>query len=172
MKPATLLLPLFVASGAAALVYEIVWFQLLALQLGGATRAIALILATFMTGLGAGALLLPRSTPKSTDPLLVCAALEGFTALCGLVLPWAIAATGGLSGGLQGLAVGLVILAPTLAMGGTLPIAARALGPSQRAARQVAGLYAANTLGAVGGCLLAGFHLLRFHDTWTATRWR
>ena len=169
MKPATILLPLFVASGAAALVYEVVWFQLLALQVGGATRAIALVLATFMTGLGAGAIILPRSIPRTADPLLACAALEAFTALCGLALPGAIVATGGLSGAIQWLTVSLLILIPTLAMGGTLPLAARALGPSRRAARQVAGLYAANTFGGVAGCLLAGFHLLRLHDTWVAT---
>ena len=169
MKPATFLLPIFVASGAAALVYEVVWFQLLALQVGGATRAIALILATFMTGLGAGALLIPRLIPSSADPLRACAALEVFTALCGLALPGAIVATGALSGTPQWLAVSLLILLPTLAMGGTLPIAARALGSGQLAARQVAGLYAANTFGGVAGCLLAGFHLLRLHDTWIAT---
>lgn len=169
MKPATLLLPLFVASGAAALVYEVVWFQLLALQVGGATRAIALVLATFMAGLGAGALVLPRLIRKSTDPLRAVAALEVFTALCGLTLPWAIAATGMLSGALQWLAVCLLLLPPTLAMGGTLPIAARGLGPGRWATRQVAGLYAANTFGGVLGCLLAGFHLLRLHDVWVAT---
>jgi spermidine synthase len=169
MKPATLLLPLLVASGAAALVYEVVWFQLLALQVGGATRAIALVLATFMAGLGAGALVLPRLIRKSTDPLRAVAALEVFTALCGLTLPWAIAATGMLSGALQWLAVCLLLLPPTLAMGGTLPIAARGLGPGRWATRQVAGLYAANTFGGVLGCLLAGFHLLRLHDVWVAT---
>ena len=169
MKPASTLLPLFVASGAAALVYEIVWFQLLVFQVGGATRALAVVLATFMTGLGAGAILLPRLIPPTTDPLRACAALEAFTALCGLLLPGAIAATGALSGGLEWLAVGLLLFVPTLAMGGTLPIAARALGNGRRAARQVAGLYAANTFGGVIGCLLAGFHLLRLHDTRFAT---
>lgn len=169
MSPVSLLLPLFVAGGAAALVYEIVWFQLLALQVGGTTRALAVVLATFMSGLGAGAILVPRLVPRSTDPLRVCAALEVFTAVCGLLLPGAIAATGALRGAGQWLAVGLLLLAPTLAMGATLPIAARALGTGRRAARQVAGLYAANTVGGVVGCLLAGFHLLRLHDTRVAS---
>lgn len=169
MKPATFLLPIFVAGGAAALIYEVVWFQLLALQVGGATRAIAIVLATFMAGLGAGALLIPRLIPPMTDPLRACAVLEAFTALCGLAMPGAIVATGGFPTTLQWLAVSLLILIPTLAMGGTLPIATRALGPGQRAARQVAGLYAANTIGGVAGCLLAGFYLLRVHDTWVAT---
>ena len=169
MKQATSLLPLFIASGAAALVYEVVWFQLLALQVGGATQAIALVLATFMTGLGAGALVIPRLIQTTTHPLRACAALEAFTALCGLALPSAISATGALSGPLQWLAVSLLLLPPTLAMGGTLPIAARALGSGRRATRQVAGLYAANTFGGVIGCLLAGFHLLRLHDVWVAT---
>ena len=108
MKPASTLLPLFVASGAAALVYEIVWFQLLVFQVGGATRALAVVLATFMAGLGAGAILMPRLIPPTTNPLRACAALEAFTALCGLLLPGAIAATGALSGAIQWLAVGLL----------------------------------------------------------------
>lgn len=169
MKPATFLLPIFVAGGAAALIYEVVWFQLLALQVGGATRAIAIVLATFMGGLGAGALVIPRLIPPTTDPLRACAVLEAFTALCGLAMPGAIAATGGCSATVQWLAVSLLILVPTLAMGGTLPIATRALGAGRPAARQVAGLYAANTMGGVAGCLIAGFHLLRLHDTRVAT---
>ena len=169
MKPAPFLLPLFLASGAAALIYEVVWFQLLCLQVGGTSRAIAVVLATFMTGLGIGALLIPRLVPASTDPLRACAALEVFTALAGLALPGAIAMTGALAGPLLWLSVSLLILLPTLAMGATLPIAVRALGPRRRAARMVAWLYAANTVGGVFGCVLAGFHLLRLHDTFVAT---
>jgi predicted membrane-bound spermidine synthase len=118
MKPATFLLPIFVAGGAAALIYEVVWFQLLALQVGGATRAIAIVLATFMAGLGAGALLIPRLIPSTTDPLRACAALEAFTALCGLAMPGAIVATGGFPATLQWLAVSLLILIPTLGPSG------------------------------------------------------
>jgi spermidine synthase len=169
MTPASFLLPLFLASGTAALVYEVVWFQLLVLEVGGTSRALAVILATFMAGLGAGALVIPRLIPASTAPLRACAMLEVFTGLCGLALPGAIAATGALSGASQWLAVSLLLLMPTLAMGGTLPLATRALGQGRRATRQVAWLYAANTIGGVAGCLLAGFHLLRLHDTFTAT---
>ncbi|MFM8436437.1 MAG: hypothetical protein ACKOBP_14065, partial [Planctomycetia bacterium] len=82
MLPAPFLLPLFVASGAAALVYEVTWFQLLALHAGGSSRAAALVLATFMAGLGFGSLLVPRWVSRATNPLLACAALEALIALC------------------------------------------------------------------------------------------
>ena len=169
MKSAWLLLPLFVASGTAALVYEIVWLQVLALHVGGTTRSLAIVLATFMTGLGAGALIVPRMIPVTISPLLACAAFEVVTALCGLAVPGLIAAAGSLSGPLHWLTICLLLLMPTLAMGAALPVATRALGNGRRAARQVAGLYAANTFGGVVGCLLAGFYLLRVHDTGVAT---
>ena len=60
MIPAPLLLPLFIASGAAALVDEIAFFQLLSLHAGGTSRSMAIVLATFMAGLGLGAIVVPR----------------------------------------------------------------------------------------------------------------
>ena len=53
MLPAPLLLPLFLAGGAAALIDEVTWFQLLALHAGGTSRAMAAVLATFMATAGA-----------------------------------------------------------------------------------------------------------------------
>jgi spermidine synthase len=168
MPPALFLVPLFVASGAAALVYEVTWFQLLALHAGGSSRAAALVLATFMAGLGFGSLLVPRWVSRATSPLLACAALEALIALCGLAMPRAIAAVDGLPHRLHGAAFALLLLVPAAAMGGMLPLAARTLGSGPAAARLVAVLYAANTLGGVAGCLAAGFWLLRVHDTLVA----
>jgi spermidine synthase len=168
MMPAFLLLPLFLAGGAAALVYEVTWFQLLAIHAGGSSRAAATVLATFMAGLGFGSLLVPRWVSRATNPLLACAALEALIALCGLAMPWAIAAVPRLPSLLHAAAFALLLLVPAAAMGGTLPLAARTLGSGPAAARRVAGLYAANTLGGVAGCLAAGFWLLRVHDTLVA----
>ena len=168
MMPTLVLLPLFVASGAAALVYEVTWFQLLAVHAGGSTRAAATVLATFMAGLGFGSLLVPRWVSRAMNPLLACAALEALIALCGLAMPWAITAVDTLPHRLHAAAFALLLLVPAAAMGGTLPLAARTLGSGPAAARRVAGLYAANTLGGVAGCLAAGFWLLRVHDTLVA----
>src|SRR3974390_3282580 len=56
------------------------------------------------------------------------------------------------------------LLAPTILMGASLPALARQWQTSNRGASRLGVLYAVNTAGAVAGCLLAGFYLLRAHD--------
>src|SRR5262249_18011042 len=63
------LLLLFVASGAAALIYEIVWFQLLQLVIGSSAISLGILLGTFMGGMCAGSLLLPRVASSRYRPL-------------------------------------------------------------------------------------------------------
>ena len=55
-----LLLLLFAGSGCSALIYEIVWYQLLQLVIGSSAVSLGVLLATFMGGLCLGSLLLPR----------------------------------------------------------------------------------------------------------------
>src|SRR5262249_32759846 len=63
------LLPLlFAASGCAALIYQVVWFQLLSLALGASAISLGVLLATFMGGLCLGSLLLPRLVPAGRHP--------------------------------------------------------------------------------------------------------
>jgi hypothetical protein len=54
------LMALFLGSGMSALIYEIVWYQLLQLAIGSTAVSIGILLATFMGGLGLGSWLLPR----------------------------------------------------------------------------------------------------------------
>ena len=54
------LLVLFVGSGCAALIYEVVWLQLLQLVIGSTAVSVGVLLATFMGGMCVGSLLLPR----------------------------------------------------------------------------------------------------------------
>ena len=63
------LLVLFVGSGCAALVYEIVWFQLLQLVIGATGVSLGVLLATFMGGMFLGSLALPRYVSRGADPL-------------------------------------------------------------------------------------------------------
>src|SRR5215207_9811639 len=79
------LLLLFVGSGCAALIYEIVWFQLLQLVIGSSAISLAVLLGTFMGGMCLGSLALPRMISASHHPLRVYALLElgiGASALC------------------------------------------------------------------------------------------
>ncbi len=174
-----LLLLLFVGSGCAALIYEIVWFQLLQFVIGSSAVSLAVLLGTFMGGMGLGSVLLPRWLPASRHPLRVYALLEAGLAACGLavlvVVPLAGHAYATLLGhGAPGLALRAVVCAvcllpPTILMGATLPAIARWVEATPRGVAWLGFFYGGNTLGAVAGGLLAGFYLLRVHDTAIAT---
>src|SRR5215467_10943512 len=77
---------LFAASGASALVYEIVWQQLLQLVIGSSTVSLGVLLAVFMGGLCCGSLYAPRLVPIDRHPLRVYAVLELGIGACGLSL--------------------------------------------------------------------------------------
>ena len=158
-----LLLVLFAASGCAALIYEIVWFQMLQLIVGSTALSLNLLLATFMGGMFLGSLLLPRLRWRR-HPLLTFAFLEAGIALCGLaaLTSMPLAQRFPLAGVLG-------LLPPTLLMGASLPACARWVETTPRGVAWLGFLYGGNIAGAVMGCLLAGFYLLRVHDMTTAT---
>src|SRR4051812_9227777 len=63
------LLVLFAGSGCAALIYEIVWFQLLQLVIGSSAVSLGVLLGTFMGGMCLGSLALPRLVSPRLHPL-------------------------------------------------------------------------------------------------------
>ncbi len=79
-----LLVLLFAASGCSALIYEIVWFQLLQLAIGSTAVSLGVLLATYMGGLCLGSLALPR-LKTTLHPLKVYAMLEAGIGILGLV---------------------------------------------------------------------------------------
>src|SRR6186713_1749701 len=86
---------LFTGSGCAALIYEIVWFQLLQLVIGSSIISLGVLLGTFMAGMCLGSLLLPRFVSRSHHPLRVYAALELGIGAIGLLILWGIPLVGG-----------------------------------------------------------------------------
>jgi len=170
---------LFFGSGAAALVYEIVWLQLLELFVGSSAVSVGVLLGTFMGGMCLGSLLLPRLVSVRRHPLRVYAALETAIGVLGVLLLFAMPLVGriytawggyGLGGFLlRGLVAALCLLPPTVAMGATLPAVARWVETTPRGVSWLGVFYAGNIAGAVFGCLLAGFYLLRVYDMATAT---
>jgi spermidine synthase len=169
----------FIGSGFAALVYEIVWFQLLELVIGSTAVSLAVLLGTFMGGMCLGSLAFARLVPASLHPLKVYAAIEfGIGVLAVLVLyllPSAadlyagIAAQGAAGVLVRALLCAAFLLAPTVLMGATLPCAARFIERTPQGVSWLGILYTGNLAGAVVGCLVAGFYLLRLHDMATAT---
>ena len=174
-----LLLLLFLGSGCAALIYEIVWFQLLQFVIGSSAVSIGVLLGTFMGGMCLGSLALPRFVSPTAHPLRVYALLELGIGIFGILVLFAVPAVGRFYSTLVGLGTpGLLLravlcmaflLPPTILMGATLPAIARWIESTPRGISWLGVFYGGNTLGAVCGCLLAGFYLLRVHDMPTAT---
>jgi spermidine synthase len=171
---------LLFASGACALVYQVAWLREMRLVFGASTPASAAVLAIFMGGLGVGGLWLGRHADRHPRPLAFYAVLEmGVTASAAatplaLVLVRAVyvALGGTVTLGLAGATLvrlaltALVLGAPTVLMGGTLPAAARAAESDDDPRRgRLAVLYGVNTLGAVTGALVATFFLLEVLGT-------
>src|SRR6266478_5994134 len=80
------LLLLFAGSGCSALIYEIVWYQLLQLVIGSSAVSLGVLLATFMGGLCFGSLTLPRLKIASDHPLRVYGKIEIGIAICGVLV--------------------------------------------------------------------------------------
>ena len=173
------LLLLLAGSGCAALIYEIVWFQLLQLVIGSSAVSLGLLLAFYMGGLCLGSAAFGRFVSARLDPRRVYALLElgiatfGIVALFGVPLIgrlYLAGPTNGLAGWVfRGAIAGLCLLPPTLLMGCTFPAVSRWVGPAPGRVSWLGLLYSANTFGAVAGCVLAGFYLLRVHDLGVAT---
>jgi spermidine synthase len=165
----------FFLSGAAGLVDQVAWAKALGLIFGHTAYAVATVLAVFMAGLAAGSAYLGSWGGGRREPIALYARIEflvGVTAglsLAGLagVRSLYIAAYPVLGGSrplllaLRFLAAAAVLFIPTFLMGGTLPIlVSGVVNRSSELGIRVSQLYWVNTLGAVGGTLIAGFVLL------------
>jgi spermidine synthase len=169
------LLTIFFLSGISGLIYEVVWTRKLTLLFGSTTVAISISLAVFMGGLALGAFIWGRRADRMRRPLLVYGLLELGIGLYGALSYRILAAiepfffqlqkfwslTGAFYHLPQIILISLVLLPPTILMGGTLPVLLRAYHePSVGLGARVGRLYAANTAGAVFGALFSGFFLL------------
>lgn len=172
-------LMMFVGSGCAALIYEVVWFQLLRQVIGASAVSLGILLSSYMGGLCLGSILFPRYVSMRRHPLKVYALLEVGIGVCGLlmlvVLPLVRLIYVGVVGyGIYGIMLRavvclLLLLPPTILMGATLPAIARYMETTRVGIARIGFLYTANIGGAVAGTLLAGFYLLRVHDMVIAT---
>jgi len=165
-------------SGAAALVYQVVWHRQFLLLFGSTTAATAAVIAAFMGGLALGAVCLGQYAHRISAPLLVYAGLEVAIALYALIFPeilpvaellytslWRLVEDQPLLiNGLR-LGLGLVMLVPpTIALGSTLPLLVRILMTSVQDRSQVVGwIYGINAGGGAVGAVTAGLLLFGSH---------
>jgi spermidine synthase len=170
-------LALFVASGAAGLVYQVVWSRELVLVFGNTTQAVATIVTAFMAGLGFGSLAGGRVADRVARPLRLYGLVELAVAAMAALLPLAFHGLAELYRGiwpslverpaqLAGVRFGLALAAvapATFLMGMTLPLLTRYLVRTlDEAGARLGELYAANTAGAMAGTVLAGFVFIEF----------
>jgi spermidine synthase len=163
-------------SGFSALLYQVLWTRELGLFFGHTVYAISAVLAAFMGGLALGSQLSGRLIARVRSPLQAYGWLELGIGITGLLFwllpsaldPWYRWLYDTLSARFYAfnltrfLMATLILLVPTTLMGATLPAVSAWRADRRRLADAVGVLYAANTLGAVAGCLLAGFVLIEW----------
>ena len=173
--PRAPLLLLFVLSGAAGLIYEVVWARQLVLVFGNTSQAVSTILTGFFGGLAIGGLVGGRVADRVARPLRMYGLLELVLVVVVVLTPLSFRLIGeayrGVYPALAGTPIALALvrfllailaLAPaTVLMGATLPTLTRFLSTGQAGiGRAFQQLYAANTIGAILGTAIAGFALI------------
>ena len=174
-----IVLLLFAGSGCSALIYETTWYQLLQLSIGSTSVSLGFLLAAFMGGLCIGSVVFPRLKFGGRHPLRVYAIIEAAIGVCAILVHLAVPLVNyvyvaGAEHGmpnmlLRGFISGVCLLPPTILMGASLPSIVRWLKATRSGISWWGLLYGGNTAGAVFGCLLAGFYILRLYNMATAT---
>lgn len=187
-----MVLPLFLVSGAAGLIYEITWTRIFGEVFGNTVFAVSTVLTAFMLGLALGSWLLGRIADRIDRPLKLYALLELAIGIYALVLPSILSVTDifyrwffqSFHPGFYPLSLVrfvlsvITLLLPTVFMGGTLPVLSRLWANSSgdksdesHLGQSVGLLYAINTFGAVAGCFLSGYVLIRILGVSSTIYW-
>lgn len=173
MRARSAVLGIFILSGAAGLIYEIVWSRQLVLVFGNTTQAVSAILTGFFGGMAIGAAVGGRIADRVRSPLRMYGLLEIALVVVVLITPVSFGliheAYRGIYPAIEGtpllalarLGLAVLALAPaTVMMGATFPVLVRHLSRSSELSHAFGRLYSANTIGAVAGTLLAGLVLI------------
>lgn len=176
MKKLSLLYILFFFSGAAGLIYQIVWTRMLLLIFGTTTNSVVAVVSAFMAGLAMGSYLVPRLFKRWKNLLVLYAIIEIIIGTAAATTPWIFHQSTLLYTAVYHVTqnpyfllwikfflISLVLLPSTIAMGATLPILVEYLNrisPQGDPVRIVRGLYTVNTLGALAGVLESAYFFI------------
>lgn len=164
--PAPLLYGVFLLSGFAAILYQLVWQRSLFRLLGTSSESVTMVVTAFMLGLGLGSLAGGAVTTRTRWALpMIFGLVELGIGAFGLVSMPLFSWIASVTSGARGLTIGLIafaaVLVPTLFMGGTLPIlVAYLVRQSGNVGQSVGFLYFINTLGSAIGSFAAAFWVL------------
>jgi len=166
----------FYLSGTCALIYEIAWTRMLTLVFGNTTFAVSTILSSFMMGLAIGSYVYGRYIDRKGAPLRIYGLMELGIAVFAIVFPALIVlltkqnvllshvfSSSRLT--LRAVQIALyftILLVPASLMGATFPVVGKfVVERLSTLGTRLGLLYAVNTFGAVSGCLIAGFLLIK-----------
>jgi len=167
---------IFFLSGAAALIYEIVWTRYLCLVFGGSHLAVTTVLTVLMAGLALGSYCIGRRVDRYRQLLRLFGMLELGVGIAGLLFAGLISIYTPIYVKLAQLApespaylstiritfAVIALIIPTTLMGGTLPVlTAFSTRLMKGAGVRLSFLYGCNTIGAVCGAAVTGFVMLR-----------
>jgi len=173
----TVLCMIFFFSGASALIFEMLWFQLSGLTFGNSVWASAVVLCSFMGGLALGNGLAAflghriKSALRFYSLLEVVIAISGFCLV--LVFPKLTELLAPIFRGLLGQTVMLnslrsmaaivLMILPATAMGATLPVLVKALyAETPNFGRVLGALYGWNTMGAMAGIVTCEMFFIKW----------
>jgi spermidine synthase len=169
-----LVLAIFILSGAAGLMYEVVWSRQLVLVFGNTTQAVSTILTGFFGGMAIGSFVGGKLADRVRSTLRLYGVIELILVVVVLLTPITFRllhdAYRGIFPSIEGqpIVLGLIrfvlailALAPaTVLMGATLPTLTRQLTRTGHLSSAFGRLYAANTVGAILGTIAAGLVLI------------
>ena len=161
-------------SGLTALVYEIVWEKYLTLFLGASAYSQVVVMSSFMLGLGIGSYIFGRIAEKSKDHLQIYSIIEIGIGIYALLFPLIlefgetfylhfvdIESPFSLVIIIKFLISFLIMMVPSILMGGTLPVLGQYIIRSKhKFGKKLSLLYFLNSFGAFIGCLLTGYFLI------------
>jgi len=165
----------FGLSGAAALIYEVLWARTLSLVFGNTVYAVSTMLTAFMAGLSLGAFIGGKLTDKTNNHLFLFGVFELGIALFGLatfplikILPSIyIYAYKNLNLSfysfclIQFILSFLIMVIPTSLMGATFPVVSKIVTNKLTSlGEDIGNIYSVNTFGSIAGSFLAGFVLI------------
>lgn len=183
MKFNRIFLACFFVSGAAGLIYQVCWVRILSLVFGNTVYAVSMVVAGFLSGLAIGSRFWGKRTDAAKRPLKMYALMEAGIAISALVVTLLItvldnaivsvmtpeSVTGGGWIIIRYALVFIILLPPTMLMGGTLPVMGKMVTESlEGVGLSIGSIYAFNTYGAMAGSFLSGFILIPQLGIWGA----